>query len=163
MLARYKSRRGSSSNGELALIVLLLAALWFASKGGGILPIPTPPPIPGEGLRVLIVEETADRGKLPRAQAEILTSTLVRGYLIAKCAKSPDGKTPEFRILDDDLTPDLLKFERPAFVSALARAIQDSAGHRPWLVVSNGSTGVSQPLPADVDATLSVLRKYGGD
>ena len=113
---------------------------------------PTPPaPIPLEGFRVLIVYETAELGRLTGAQRAILTSTKVREYLAAKCAK--DGTQPAFRVYDKDVVPELpwLKdaFKRPR--SSL-----------PWIVVSDGKTGYEGVLPADVDATLELLRKYGG-
>lgn len=148
-------------------IIAAVAAwlIWAGVNGGGVNPFdpPQPPPIPGNGFRVLILEETADRDKLPREQAAILRSTVIRGYLNAKCAKAPDGKTPEYRILDDDLTPELLKFERPNFAEAFAKAKTDSQGKTPWLVVSNGETGTSRPLPVTVDETLKILKQYGGE
>lgn len=146
---------------EWLIVALVVWLIWAGLGGGGIVPLP-PAPIPGDGLRMLIVEETADRGKLPRPQAAILQSTRIREYLNSHCAKGADGKTPEWRQLDDDFTADQLKFEQPNFVKAYADAKTASGGKTPWLVISNGSSGVSTPLPATEDEVLAELKNYGG-
>ncbi len=131
---------------------------------------PTPPkpptPIPGAGFRVLILEETASTNR------DVVSSTALRDYLIRKCVKGPDGKTPEFRILDDDFTVEQLSTMAPnwkeAYLTAKEHSSKDKDGRvvspqLPWLIVSDGKSGESRPLPATVDETLAVLRKYGGD
>ena len=110
-----------------------------------------PPPIPGDGLRVLIVYESGDT--LPVGQHSILYGKTVRDYLNATCPVGPDGKTREWRIYDKDvdttgeskLWQDALKRPHPSI---------------PWIVISNGKTGFEGPLPATVDATLELLKKY---
>lgn len=115
---------------------------------------PTPPaPIPDAGLHVLIKFETADLSKYPPAQALILTAQPVRDYLASKCAK--DGSTPAYRIYDKDV-------DTTAEAPWLKAAMQIPAASLPWIVISDGKTGVSQPLPATVDDTLALLKKYGG-
>ena len=119
---------------------------------------PTPPgpaPIPGDGLRVLIVYETADLSKLPRAQANILTAAEVRAYLNAKCATGPDGRTAEWRIWDQNVDT---AAEAPTWRDAMAR----KRDKLPWLVISTGKAGYEGPLPAAVDDTLKLLKHYGG-
>lgn len=114
---------------------------------------PEPTPQPGK-LRVLIVEETADRGKMPPAQQEILFSLAIRTYIKTACSKHSDG-TPDFRLYDDDT--DVGK-DLPWLQSAM----KEPRNSLPWIVLSNGSTGYSGPLPADEAATLELLKKYGG-
>jgi hypothetical protein len=119
-------------------------------------PTPTPSPIPGDGLRVLIVYESAELSKLPPAQATVLYSPEVRGYLDTHCAKGPDGKTPEWRVWDQNVP-----------TGAEAKAWQDAMARKrdrlPWLVVGNGKAGFEGPLPATVDETLMLLKLYGGN
>lgn len=120
-------------------------------------PTPDPAPIPVAGLRVLIVEETAERSKLPANQAIILGSTVVRSYLNAKCAKGPDGKTPEYRLLDKDVS---MTAESKHWQDAMARPRTSL----PWLIISNpGVGGYEGPLPGTVDETLALLKKFGGN
>lgn len=126
-------------------------------------PTPVPPgptPMPGVGFRVFILEETAERD---RATALVLNSTRVREYLNAKCAKGPDGKTPEFRIWDDDITPGELSHAPENWRKAFERAKADSKGSVPWLIVSDSVRGESRPLPKTEDELLAVLRAYGGN
>src|SRR5258708_982144 len=52
-------------------------------------PKPDPPPIPASGLRALIVYETADLGKIPAAQASVLTAKSIPDYLNSKCPIGP--------------------------------------------------------------------------
>lgn len=120
-------------------------------------PTPQPPaPIPTDGMRVLVVEESADRSKLTPGQLNAMFAKSVRDYLSAKCAKGPDGKTPEVRYIDKD-TPNLTGHS-PFFVEAFSRPRQNL----PWLIISNGVIGYEGPLPGSEAEMLDLLRKYGG-
>lgn len=110
-------------------------------------------PIPVGGYRALFVFDSSNLAKLPAGQLEIFTSGPIREYLKATCVKGVDGKTPERRFFDQatdvskepQLWQDAMKLPRASV---------------PWLIVSNGKTGYSGPLPANVDATLTLLKKY---
>ena len=114
-------------------------------------PDPPIPPIPIAGLRVLVVYESATPGDT----AKIVGSATVRDYLNAKCAKGPDGKSPEYRILDKDVS---LANASQWVKDAMARQRQSM----PWIVVSNGTAGFEGPLPTSIDATMTLLKKFGG-
>lgn len=121
--------------------------------GAGAQPPPTPvdpvdpAPIPTDGkLRVLILEETNDRGTLPAAQARIFTSTKVLGWLRTN---APD----RWRVWDKDVDPSSVPAE-------FADALKVQRGGLPWIVISNGTTGFSGPLPATEADTITLLEKY---
>lgn len=117
---------------------------------------PMPPaPIPEPGLRVLIVYETADAGKMPPAQQNILYGQQTRDYLNQKCVVGPDGKTKEWRIWDKDVATGS---ESQLWQTAMKRPRAST----PWLIVSNGTTGFEGPLPATVDDFLNLIKKYAG-
>ena len=145
------------------LTVVVLLALAFANSQGylsGILSL-SHPPIPGDGFRVLILEQTSDRHKLPAKQVTAMLSH--KPYLNAKCAKVDD--TPEWRMVDVDSD---MEFASDLWTQAHAKAKSDSGFDEsgkldaPWLIVSNGRAGTSQPFPADADTYLEILQKYGG-
>lgn len=115
---------------------------------------PPAPPIPLSGLRVLILEETGDRQKLPSSQAAILTSTEVRAVLNTKCAKGPGG-LPEFRLFDADAD---LSLQEKHWQDA-AKLKRDSL---PWLVISDGKQGYQGPLPPTIPDMLALIAKFGG-
>lgn len=121
--------------------------------GPGPGPKPDAAPIPVAGFRVLIVYESADATKLPPAQHSIIYGKTMRDFLNATCAVGPDNKTREWNIWDQDVD-----------TSAVAKHWQDAMKRPrksvPWLLVSNGVTGWEGPLPATVDETLALLRKY---
>jgi len=120
---------------------------------------PTPPqppaPIPGDGLRVLMIYDAEALGKLPAGQREVLYSETLRGWLREHTAKGPDGKSPEWRALpaNEDM-------------SAESKTWQDAMKRDrkllPWLIISNGKTGYEGPLPASMDETMKLLQKYAG-
>lgn len=119
-------------------------------------PAPDPPPIPADGLHVLIVYESADLPTYPAAQVAALYAELVRGYLNSKCAMGPDGKTRQWRIWDANVDA--------TGESQLWRlALNRKRDRLPWVIVSNGKAGYEGPLPADADALLTLLKKYGGE
>lgn len=121
-------------------------------------PDPTPPapaPIPTAGLRVLIVEETANRGQLPPGQADVM---FARGpgslweFMRAKGAKDAAGN-PELRVFDKDRN---LSADPPHWQEAMKRPRTSL----PWLLVSNGKAGYEGPLPRTTEEVLAIVRKY---
>lgn len=117
-----------------------------------------PPPITDAGFRVLIVYENNPADPLSiisKEQQGALGSLKVREYLDRKCVKGKDGKTPEWRIFDKDQSmtgetkvwQDAMKLPRNVI---------------PWIVISDGKAGTSQPLPATETELLALLKKYGG-
>lgn len=112
---------------------------------------PVPVPIPGDGLRVLMVYETAQ--PITAAHRAVLAGLQVRSYLTAKCAKN--GTVPEWRVYDKDVN---LSNESKVWQDAMKRP----RSSLPWIVISNGTAGYEGPLPPTVDDALKLLAKYGG-
>lgn len=123
-----------------------VAALEAAAKELGTEPgpAPQPAPIPVAGLHVLIVEETDDRGRIPVGQLAALQSTAIR--------REVQEKGGQFRQFDDD----------PTIADPLWAAVRDRPrASLPWIIVSNGAKGgTEQPLPASVEETLALIRRY---
>jgi hypothetical protein len=117
-------------------------------------PGPGPTPIPAQGLRVLIVWETKDLSTYPASQIAAVNAREVREYLNAKCIKV--GTQPEWRVYDPDTD-----------VSRESKIWQDAMKIKrdklPWIVVSDGVKGTSEPLPLDKDALMTLLKTYGGN
>jgi hypothetical protein len=79
----------------------------------------------------------------------------VRDYLRGKCVVGADGKTSEFRIWDKDV-------DAAADAKHWQDALKRPRASTPWLIVSDGKSGYEGPLPANVDETLALLKKFGG-
>lgn len=118
-------------------------------------PPPEPAPIPAAGLRVLIVWNQKEEAKMPAAQQHVLYARSVRDYLDSKCPMGPDGKQREWRIWGDGVATD-------AAPKLWQDAMKRPRKSLPWILISTGVGGYEGPLPADVDATLALLKKYGG-
>lgn len=107
-------------------------------------------------MRVLIVEETAERSKLPAPQLAALFSEALYDYLSARCVPGPDGKTPEWRVFDKDAD---LSRSGEAWRKAFARERKSL----PWLVILSGETSVFEgPLPGNLPDLLALLKRFGG-
>lgn len=118
-------------------------------------PEPVDPPVPKTGqLKVLIVEETGSRGELPSSQISVFTSLDIRDYVKKACSKT--GEQPDFRVYDKDVSV----ATEPEWIK---KAFSEQRQGLPWILISNGTTGFSGPLPKDVSETLSLLKKYGGE
>lgn len=142
---------------DFIIVGSFVAVLWWQLAGGAMPIVPVnPPPFPSDGLRVLILEETADRGKLPRSQLEILSSTALVKWLDEHCVK--DG----WRKFDDDLTADDLKFASPVWQQAFTETKAQSQGNVPWIAITDGTRGESMKLPQTEAELMTILAKYGG-
>lgn len=137
-------------------IAVLGYGLWLALGGQNPLVPPNPAPFPSDGLRVLILEETADRNKIPRSQQEILTSTKLVAWLNQHCVKNG------WRKFDDDLAADDMKFAAPVWQEAFTQTKEHSKGVTPWIAITDGKSGESMPLPQTEAELMAILAKYGG-
>lgn len=111
-----------------------------------------PAPIPVAGFRVLIIEESAERSKLPVGQLAIILGESTREYLKANCTREDDGGEA-FRIYDQhtDVSDDY-----PVWKTAMERPRESL----PWVIISNGKTGFEGPLPATPEEFISLCEKY---
>jgi hypothetical protein len=113
-------------------------------------PGPGPTPNPTTEPTVLIVYETAELSKLPRAQLDALYDKQTRDWL--------DRKAPaRWRIWDANVPT---ANAPPAFQALMQRPRQSL----PWLVVAgpDGKPAFEGPLPADAARLLATLQQYGG-
>lgn len=124
-------------------------------------PAPVDPPIEGAGLRILIVEESADRTKLPLPQQLIILGQPVRDYLNANTVLGADGKRHEWNIWDKDADASKQpKRWSDALARANAKAKAKAAGGKyPWVLISNGKTGYEGPLQDNVDKFMEEVNK----
>ena len=111
------------------------------------------PPIDGDGFKVLIVYEAMDTNSLTPAQSNAIYGKALRDFLNSKCATGTDGKTREWRIFDKDV-------DTTSAPPQWAKAMKRDRKSVPWIVVSNGKTGVECPLPATEADIMALLNKY---
>ena len=132
-------------------------------------PVPVPTPPAASNLRVMFLYDPLLLTGLPPGRQAILTSPELRSYLDKHCPLEygcangvcplTAAKTPSYRFLPTN-----------ADVSRLPpvwqQAYRWTAGKAvPWLVATNeaGQTVIDQAWPADVEETLKLLQKFGGE
>lgn len=121
-------------------------------------PGPTPdpkPPGPVTSFRVLLVYESAQL--LTPQQSAVVYGKAVADYLNAKCTK--DGTNPSWRRYDKDADAST---EAPN-VKALWEAVKPKVTTVPCVVIEVNGTATIEPLPASIDAALTLLKKYRGE
>jgi hypothetical protein len=118
-------------------------------------PIDPPAPIPVAGLRVLIVEESAQRHTLSQGQRTIILGKEFRDLLESKCVMGPDGRTKEYRIYDQEIA---MNGESKLWQDVMKRP----RASVPWIVISNGKTGFEGPLPTNLPDAIALINKYAG-
>ena len=115
-------------------------------------PGPSPPPFAATGLHVLMVYD--DKNPMPSQQAEIFKNVPFRATLDSLTPISEDGKTHAWRMWPSSVND----------VSAEAKVWQDAWGVTrkglPWIVISNGTNGTSEPLPPSISAVTALIQKY---
>lgn len=97
------------------------------------------------GRHVLIVYESEEKPAYPSSQSLILDSADFKQFL---SQRATDG----WRILDKDANTE---FMPEVFQQWIKR---DRSGI-PWILVSNGQTGVEGELPATIDETKTLIGK----
>jgi hypothetical protein len=144
---------------------LVIGSIPGPSPTPGPTPTPTPTPVPTDlpfggmpGLRVLLVEESEQRSKLPASQVSIIQGKRVRDYLDSKCPLSADGKQREYWMLDQN---DDVSGLPQHWQDAMKRAKDKSGGKLPWVIIGNGKEAYEGELPKTVDEMLTLLKKYG--
>jgi hypothetical protein len=135
-------------------------------------PAPSPQPVPkplSSNLRVLFIYDPMALAALAAPRQAILASPELRAYLEKHCpleANCANGMclanakhTASYRFLP--ATADISAL--PAVWQGIFNAARGKPA--PWLLVVNeaGQTVVDQPWPESVEATLALLKKYGGD
>ena len=107
-------------------------------------------------MKVLILYETA--GGLPEKQLQIVTSPEFASLLNTKCSKNQYG-VPEWRFWDDDYTSSQLSGVNENLRAGYLAAQAKAAG-KPWMVVSDGKSGESVPLPPDLASAIALVQKF---
>jgi hypothetical protein len=109
-----------------------------------------PPPIALPGFRVLIVEQ---KQKNTTDQVNILNSLKLVRYL--KTNTFFDSKIKDdvgWRVVENGE-------DAASLPEAWRNALKPKRDSHPWIIISNGTTGVSQALPATLKDTLELLEQ----
>jgi hypothetical protein len=117
------------------------------------------PPIPGDGLRVMIIFESRYPEKLTSGQRAAVNGRgedSLSAYLTAKCAKELTGQ-PAFRFADQHATAEA---DFPVWQEALKRPRKSV----PWIIIGAGAKGGFEgPLPATHGEIMALVKKFGGE
>lgn len=128
--------------------------------GPGPDPTPSPSPISVTGFRVMILHEASPQTKQTEALQAIASSPAIHAYLNSRCVKESNGQ-PSWRVWDDDYSDEDLKNAPDYWRSAYRIAVSKKQGDQGWIVIGTDKGGTSEPLPATVEATLALLKKWG--
>lgn len=99
------------------------------------------PPTPTE-IKVLIIEETANRTV---ATANIITSPKIRQWVLNNCSKT--DRIPDYRVYDQDTAVE----NQPQWIRD---GFDEPRSSLPWLIIHGRHSG---PLPDTVEETLEIL------
>jgi len=121
--------------------------------GPGPTPNPIGPPIPGLGLKVLIVYELDDlHGYIPAHRYQIQSSTFQAW--VASVVGPDTAGVPMARVLDKDTTCPVNA--KSMWCDALARP----RSTLPWIIISNDKTGYEGPLPTTEQETRTLIERF---
>jgi len=127
---------------------------------------PQPPVSPMAGMRVLTIWESDT--PLPKEYTDSINSKEVLDYLAQKCLKGPDGKTPERRTFDEDVSLSQLPKPWQDLRAALPQSLPlsaDGAYQVPHVAIgdSSGVVVFKGPHPKPAADALTFFKKYGGN
>ena len=142
-----------------SIVCLIIGGLLLLiPSGGDVVPVdpvdPVDPVTPVEpiadesfrlGRHVLIVYETLDKPNYPSSQALILDSAEFKQFLNSTAT---DG----WRIIDQNANTEFMP-------EVFQKWMERERDGLPWIVISNGQTGVEGELPATIDETKELIGK----
>ena len=141
-----------------SLVIEVTGARPPPEPGPGPKPEPTPTPSTSpfteSGFRVLMTFDPNPPTPRSGEQNSVLYGKAVREYLDSHCVKGPDGRTAEARIYASNTD---LSADRPTWRDAFGKR-----GGSDWILIGDGKSGYSGPLPKNEADALELLRKYGG-
>lgn len=123
----------------LTLFVLVGCPVY--DNGPGPAPEPKPSPLPVDSLKILIIEESAERNKLTRGQLNMISSTTLRSKI-----KELDG---EFLILDQHV-----KMEAGRVDEWIMQAFALERKSLPWLIIAGPKGAWIGPLLESTDEII---------
>lgn len=88
-----------------------------------------------------------------------LVSTGFRAWL-EDTAKLDDAGGRGWRLYDDDMTDEQIAVMHDKWKAAYLRAKKDSNGKTPWLLITDDTNVVSEPLAADSDGVKQQIGRY---
>ena len=150
----------------LGFWLLLIAIVFFATRDGGKPDVPKPvdpvvpvvpvdpEPEPVKSFRAIFVKESGST--LTAKQTAIPNAKAIRDYLNAKTTK--EGSLPGWREYDPQQNT---ANEQPT-MAALWSAVQPKLQVIPCLVIEVNGKATVLNYPADTEAALNLLKKYGG-
>ncbi len=130
-----------------ALVAISAYFLLSGSKGCDLI-VTNPSPISEQGFRVLVVENTDERDKLPLAQLDIITSTDDKS--VKKYVESRGG---QYLPLDENQTMERMP---PVWKDQIWKRPRPSV---PWFQAYDPPRWYEGPLPKDRDEAISILSK----
>ena len=135
------------NNAIVAIVILLLLTQ------GGVITLPDNPflpttgkPIDLPGFNILVLTERSESGPVDEA---VTTAAEWRDYVDKHC--------DEYHAWDDSHTD--FKYVSAEWKAAYDKAIADSAGVRPWVLIS-GKGGTSAALPKSPTESVSLAKRY---
>ena len=132
----------------LAAVCMILGG-WLLLNPGDVAPVTPVEPIADDsfklGRHVLIVYESIDKPTYPSSQALILDSAEFKQFL-------NNTATDGWRIIDQDANTEYM----PEVFQLWSKRERSGL---PWIVISNGQTGVEGELPATIDEAEELIGK----
>lgn len=129
---------------------LLLAVVFFADGENAIIPTPSKPVINLPGPAMLVLTDTGEGTTV---------STLVLNE--SSVLEALEDGNYEWRRFDDSFDIDSQRYLGSAWKEAYKKAMADSNGVRPWVLIGNPKKGESVALPAESGSLIELIGKYG--
>lgn len=129
---------------------LLLAVVFLADGEKSIIPIPSKPVINLPHPAMLVLTDTGEGTTV---------STLVLNE--SSVLEALEDGDYEWRRFDDSFDIDKQRYLDSAWKEAYKKALADSNGVRPWVIIGNPKKGESVALPDESGALVELISKYG--
>jgi hypothetical protein len=120
-------------------------------------PVPVNPPINPTGFTVLFLYES-DGSTLTEKQLQIVNSNEIDTYLNSKTVK--ENRIPAWRKWDNDFTESGTEFPSEMWKKMYLKG-KSVLSDKDGIVINTDKEVIVEPMPANTDDTLKLLKKYG--